>query len=158
MTCFCLQEAVSLGELPASSGKRPEMATVGSWIRTLKADLLPPQCNSPRRRCLVPVPFWIVFSCLTIQIVRRFSLIYRKTSASLKSSFYNCIKWEFCLGIFCWKINMPSSFLFKKYLFYSAGSQLRHKESSIFAVKCRIFTCSIGTLSCSRWDLVLLKP
>ena len=53
---------------------------------------------------------------------------------------------------------MPSSFLFKKYLFDCAGSQLRHKESSVFVVKCRIFICSIGTLSCSMWDLVPLKP
>ena len=40
------------------------------------------------------------------------------------------------------------------YLFGCVGSQLQHTGSEIFVVACRVFSCRLGTLSCSMWDLV----
>ena len=55
--------------------------------------------------------------------------------------------------LFFWTFSFIFSFL-NIYLFGCTGSSLQHLETSIFVMACRIFSCSIWTLSCSRWDLV----
>ena len=52
------------------------------------------------------------------------------------------------------KVTQSSRSWTKVFFLGCAGSYLRHVGPSIFPVPCRIFSCSIGTLSCGMWDLI----
>ena len=52
------------------------------------------------------------------------------------------------------KVTQSSRSWTKVFFLGCAGSYLPHVGPSIFPVPCRIFSCSIWTLSCGMWDLI----
>ena len=56
--------------------------------------------------------------------------------------------------IIIWLVFRNYSYFSNIYLFSCTRSWLLHVGSLIFVAACRIFHCSMQTLSCSMWDLV----